>query len=272
MSGLLAGRRIVVPETRELDVLAQMLERQGATAIRCPLVSIHDTPDQAPVVAWLRRFTEHPPEDLILMTGEGLQRLVGFARRAGMEDAFRAVLGKVRKITRGPKPVRRLRELGLDADLAAEPPTSEGIVAALQGQDLSGRRIAVQLYPDLQTSALLDFLEQKGAKADPVLCYVYGSQTEDARVVEIIDEMAEGRVDLITFTSSPQVRRLEEVAGKNRREARLREGLRRTTIAAVGPVVGRAIEQAGARVSIMPENFHMRPMVTAILEALDLEG
>ncbi len=36
MSGLLAGRRIVVPETRELDVLAQMLERQGATAIRRP--------------------------------------------------------------------------------------------------------------------------------------------------------------------------------------------------------------------------------------------
>ena len=107
---------------------------------------------------------------------------------------------------------------------------------------------------------------------DPVLCYVYGSQTEDARVVEIIDEMAEDRVDLITFTSSPQVRRLEEVAGKNRREARLREALRRTTVAAVGPVVGRAVEQAGARVSIMPENFHMRPMVNAILEALDIEG
>jgi uroporphyrinogen-III synthase len=272
MGGLLSGRRIVVPETRELDVLAQMLERQGATAIRCPLVSIHDTPDEASVLAWLRRFTEHPPDDLILMTGEGLHRLVGFARRAGMEDAFRAALGKVRKITRGPKPVRRLRELGLDADLAAEPPTSEGIVAVLQGQDLSGRRIAVQLYPDLQTSALLDFLEQKGAKADPVLCYVYGSQTEDARVLEVIEDMASGRVDLITFTSSPQVRRLEQVAGNNGREARLREGLRRTMVAAVGPVVGRAIEQAGARVSIMPENFHMRPMVNAILEALDLEG
>ena len=105
-----------------------------------------------------------------------------------------------------------------------------------------------------------------------MLCYVYGSQTEDARVVEIIDDMAEGRVDLITFTSSPQVRRLEEVASKNKREPRLREALRRTTIAAVGPVVARALEQAGARVSIMPENFHMRPMVNAILEALDLEG
>src|SRR5436190_17638724 len=178
MSGVLAGRRIVVPETRELDVLAQMLERQGAIAIRCPLVSINDTPDGDSVVAWLRRFIEHPPHDLILMTGEGLQRLVGFARRAGIEDAFRAALGRVRKITRGPKPVRRLRELSLDADLAADPPTSEGIVAVLRGENLSGRRIAVQLYPELQTSALLDFLEQTGAKVDPVLCYIYGSQTE----------------------------------------------------------------------------------------------
>src|SRR5260370_29515363 len=110
MSGLLAGRRIVVPEMRELDVLAQMLERQGATAIRCPLVSIHDTPDEAPVVAWLRRFTEHPPDDLILMTGEGLQRLLGFARRAGMEDALLAGLAKGSKITPGPKPPPRLRQ------------------------------------------------------------------------------------------------------------------------------------------------------------------
>src|ERR687883_188868 len=105
MTGVLAGRRVVVPETRELDVLADMLERQGATAIRCPLVSIHDTPDEAPVLAWLRRFIEQPPDDLILMTGEGLQRLVGFARRAGIEEPFVLALGKVRKITRGPKPV-----------------------------------------------------------------------------------------------------------------------------------------------------------------------
>ena len=198
MTWILAGRRVVVPETRELDVLADMLERQGATAIRCPLVSIHDTPDEAPVVAWLHQFIEQPADDLILMTGEGLQRLMGFARRAGIEEPFLLALGKVRKITRGPKPVRRLRELGLQTDLAAEPPTSQGIIAALEREDLVGRRIAVQLYPEGESSGLMDFLNQKGANADPVLCYVYGSQTEDARVVEIepgpVDRMARGLV------------------------------------------------------------------------------
>ena len=51
MSNALAGRRIVVPETRELDVLAQMLERHGATAVRCPLVAIRDVDDAAPAMA-----------------------------------------------------------------------------------------------------------------------------------------------------------------------------------------------------------------------------
>lgn len=69
MSDELAGLRVVVPETRELEVLARMLERQGATALRCPLVAIIDAADPAPIEAWLRRFVATPPDDLILLTG-----------------------------------------------------------------------------------------------------------------------------------------------------------------------------------------------------------
>lgn len=212
MSVALAGRRIAVPETRELDVFAQMLERHGANLVRCPLVAIRDVPDPAPVVAWLRRFTINFPDDFILLTGEGLERLVGFARRAGMEEVFITALTRVRKITRGPKPVRRLRALGLQTDLAAEPPTTAGIIASLSNEDLAGRRVAIQLYPDNPNLELLNFLHAAGANPDPVLCYLYGSEAEDQRVIELIDEMAAGGVDLIAFTSSPQVRRLRRVA------------------------------------------------------------
>src|SRR6266700_3371224 len=96
----LAGRRIAVLEHRELDRLGGMLEAQGASTLRCPLVAIADAPDPAPVLAWLRRFIDAPPDDLVLMTGEGLRRLLGFAERAGLEPAFRAALGRVRTITR----------------------------------------------------------------------------------------------------------------------------------------------------------------------------
>jgi uroporphyrinogen-III synthase len=268
MSKALTGRRIVVPETRELDLMADMLERHGATAVRCPLVAIRDVEDAAPVEAWLERFIAAPPDDLILLTGEGLGRLVGFAERAGTESAFVAALAKVRKITRGPKPARRLHMLGLKPDLPAPEPTTAGVIAALQGTNLAGRRVAVQLYPD-PNPALLDFLTTAGATPDPVLCYAYASQSEDRLVEETIDAMAAGNIDLIAFTSSAQVKRLRDVAAASSRAAALRTALARTTIAAVGPVVAEAIEQAGGRVTVAPaQSFHLKPMVNAIVAAI----
>ena len=46
-NGALSGRRIALPETRELDRLAQMLEEHGAETLRCPMVAISDVPDPA---------------------------------------------------------------------------------------------------------------------------------------------------------------------------------------------------------------------------------
>ena len=271
MGSALEGRRIVVPETREIEVLAGMLERHGATVMRCPLVAIRDVDDPAPIVAWLERFVATPPDDLILFTGEGLQRLAKLAGTVGLVEKFVAALAGTRTITRGPKPARRLRELGLKPDLPVEPPTTAGIIARLSAENLAGRRVAVQLYPEsAHTELLADFWVDAGAgSVDPVLPYAYASAAEEARVVAAIRAMAAGEVELITFTSGPQLRRLRQVARAKGCEAALAEGFAKTRIAAVGPVVAAAVAAAGGTVAVMPsDNFHMRPMVNAIVEAL----
>ncbi|MFC7476035.1 uroporphyrinogen-III synthase [Dankookia sp. GCM10030260] len=265
MSETLAGRRVMVPETRELEVLARMLERHGAVALRCPLVAIVDAADPAPIEAWLRRFIATPPDDLILLTGEGLSRLLGVAQRGGIEAEFRAALAGVRRIVRGPKPQARLRAIGLSADISAAEPTTAGVIATLSAQDLTGRRVAVQLYPDNPNDALLDFLARAGATPDAILPYAYATKEDDARVEAMLAELEAGRIDLAVFTSTPQVKRLAALAGAER----LRAALGRTRIAAVGPLVGQALEAAGGVVSVMPEDsFHMKPMVNAILAAM----
>src|ERR1700675_118694 len=88
MTEELSGRRIVVPETRELGQLLRMLEDRGADTVPCPMIAIRDAPDIAPVEAWLRRFGKGACDDLVLMTGEGLRRLLGFARRLDLEATF----------------------------------------------------------------------------------------------------------------------------------------------------------------------------------------
>src|SRR5439155_18717547 len=56
MSGPLTGRTIALAEGRQLEELAEVLEKEGATRLRCPMVSILDAPDPAPVLAWLREL------------------------------------------------------------------------------------------------------------------------------------------------------------------------------------------------------------------------
>jgi uroporphyrinogen-III synthase len=269
MTGDLAGRRIVVPESRELDLFAQMLEARGATPLRCPLVTILDSDDPGPIEAWLDRLIAGRLDDLILLTGEGLRRLMAVARRTGRDESALAALEALRTVTRGPKPAKALRELGLTASLPAGTPTTEGVIETMRGETLTGRAVGVQLYPGNPNELLLGFLRQAGATPDPVLPYRYASDAETDRVAAMIEALAAGEVDAIAFTSSPQVKRLVEVADARGLRGRLADGLARTRVAAVGPIVAGALTEIGAKVAIQPsDSFFMKPLVNALADAL----
>src|SRR5215831_7323453 len=93
----LYDRTIAIPETRELDVFAGLLERRGAKVVRCPLVAIYDAPDPKPVLAWMERVIAGACDDLILLTGEGLRRLLSCIDRNGpsLREPFITALARV---------------------------------------------------------------------------------------------------------------------------------------------------------------------------------
>src|SRR2546429_9799806 len=94
----LQGRTVALAEGRQLEELAQMLEKEGATALRCPMVSILDAPDEAAVQAWLGQLIAGRLDYVILLTGEGLRRLLGFADRVGHREARMAALPQTRLV------------------------------------------------------------------------------------------------------------------------------------------------------------------------------
>ncbi len=266
----LEGRTVALAEGRQLEELAQMLETEGAAALRCPMVSILDAPDAAPVIAWLQELSAGRFGYVVLMTGEALRRLLGFAERAGMRDTVIAALGRTRTITRGPKPVRALKEVGLAPTKVAEAPTTDGVIATLRRESLQGRTVGVTLYGE-PNPALVEFLERSGAIARTVLPYVYAPAADAERICDLIERLARGEVDAMLFTSSPQVDRLYEVATERDNKSQLQQGLERTRVAAVGPVVAENLRQRGARVDICPEQgFVMKNLVQQIKR--DLQG
>jgi uroporphyrinogen-III synthase len=270
MADRLNGYRILILETREEAQFSRLLTEQGADVLQCPMFTIHDAPNPAPIEAWIHRFVDKPFDDLVLMTGEGLRRLMKVARRIGIDQNFIAALGKARKFARGPKPGRALREIGLEPQVTTEKPTSDGIIEMLSRVDLRGHRVGLQLYPDKDHGVLIGAITAQGAKVDPVLPYVYDAQAADANIVTAIDEMAAGRIDAIALTNLGQIRRLIEVARTHGYEARLREGLAKTPIASVGPAVSDELKSHGLRTDIYPANdaFFMKPLISAMAAEL----
>ena len=270
MADRLNGTRILILEAREEAQFSKLLAEQGAEVVQCPMFTIHDAPDPAPVEAWIRRAIDKPLDDLVLMTGEGLRRIIKLARARGLDGALVAALGKSRKFCRGPKPGKALREIGLEPQQTTEKPTTDGVIAMLAEFELKGRRLGVQLYPDKDHGTLIGSLTRQGAAVDTVLPYVYDSKAADASIVAAIDEMAADRIDAIALTNLGQVRRLFETARTHGSEARLREGLARALIASVGPAVTGELAAHGLRPDIVPagDAYFMRPLISAMAAAL----
>ncbi len=267
MAGALDGCRVALLEGRQLEDLVRLLEREGAVAIRCPLLAIADVADPGPVAAWLRELADGRLDWVIFLTGEGVRRLLGFAEREGLRDPVLRALAASRIVTRGPKPVQALKELGLSPTLVADAPTTAGVISSLQGHDLRNRTVGVQLY-DESNPALTEFLEQAGATVRAVRPYVYTPRAENDQVARLVEEAAEGELHFLVFTSSPQVDRFFEVIAGNGLEARWQGALGRFRVAAVGPLVAENLRRRGTPVAVCPDQgFVMKNLVQQIKKA-----
>jgi uroporphyrinogen-III synthase len=264
----LEGKTIALAEGRQLEELASLLEKEGAAIVRCPMLSILDAADPAPVMDWLRELIAGRFGFLVLLTGEGLRRMLAVADRHGIKDEVIASLAKLPIVARGPKPGQALREIGLKPTHIAATPTTDGVITTLKQESLAGLTVGVQLYSE-SNPPLTDFLSAAGATVRTVQPYVYAPAADAERVADLIDAAADGKIDAIVFTSSPQIDRLYEVAAERKLEAAWQRAMDRMKVASVGPVVSDTLRRKGARVDIQPEQgFQMKNLVLHVRRAL----
>jgi uroporphyrinogen-III synthase len=267
----LQGWTVALLEGRQQEELARLLEKEGARPWPCPLVQIVEAPDRAAVVAWLRDLADGQFSWLLLLTGEAWRRLVKVATEEGLREAVLAGAARTRIVCRGPKPVQALREVGLAPSLTVHPPTTAGLLATLRNQDLRGQVVALTRYGQVN-EPLETFLTQAGAQPRPVLPYLYAPAAPDDQVVALIHQLHAGAIQALFFTSAPQVERLQQVATLHGLEEVLRQGLRRTCVAAIGPVAAEALRQRGWPVTLCPEQGFVMKNLVQLLKRYRLQA
>jgi uroporphyrinogen-III synthase len=260
----LDGVTVAIPESRFREEFATLFERAGASVRLCPLMTETILEDKSSTRAFIDRAVSSNLDITIFMTGIGTNLILQEAESIGKREALLAALARETIVSRGSKSTAALRKAGIRIDWIPETATTEGLIDLLAGHDLHDRQIAVQLY-GTPNPTLVSALESRGAHVFPISVYTYSAASDPRDVESFIRNIVKGEVQIMVFTSAPQVHALFDAAAALGLDALLRDNLgRQTEVASIGEVTSRALQRYNVRPQIVPDEPKMGPMVRAI--------
>ncbi|MBA3002945.1 MAG: uroporphyrinogen-III C-methyltransferase [Desulfurivibrio sp.] len=249
----LFGKRILVTRTREqASELVRLLEDQGADCVEGATIALAPPDSWEPLDAELSRLGDY---QWLVFTSINAIRFF-FTRLFELGMDCRALAGPKIAVV-GTSTADILKEYGLIADLVPEEFTGEGLAASMVARGVQGCKV---LLPRAKKAreVLPEILQENGAEVSVVPVY-QNVRPKDYDLVR--QELAEGGIDMVTFTSSSTVTNFLEMLGPERDA--LLAGVK---VATIGPITARTAEKAGLAIDLQPKTYTIPSLVESILD------
>jgi uroporphyrinogen-III synthase len=262
MAQELTGKRIVIGASRKTEEMSSLIEKQGGIPI---IRSLQGTVYLAEkkVELQLEKLMDEGIDWGIFTTGIGIETLLDIAGKLGVKGNFLALIQSSRIASRGYKTLSTLKKLGVTPEAVDNDGTTISLIKELEGFDLKGKRVMVQLHGESAPS-LIKFLEDKGALVTTILPYEHIPPQAEV-VAELCKEWKRNQVDAICFTTATQVRSLFDFVRENGYLQDILTGFNTSVIAAaVGKVTAEALKEEGVERVIVPELERMGAMVVEL--------
>lgn len=263
----LAGFTVAVTAARRREELIALLQRRGARTVEAPAIRIVPSGDDELLLAATNRCVATPPDVVVATTGIGFRGWMEAADGWGLGETLRASFTASELLTRGPKAKGAVRAAGLAEAWSPDSESSEEVLARLLAEGVVGRRVAVQLHGE----PLPDFcaaLRAAGAEVVEVPVYRWVPPEDSRPLRRLVEQIAAGQVDCVTFTSAPAVASLLKVARQEDRYDALMSALGDDVlVACVGPVTAAPLVRAGVSV-VMPQRARLGALVRTVVQEL----
>ena len=264
----LDGMRVATLEARMTGALASMISKRGGEPVCAP--ALREAPlDCADDVRYLLDKLEKGSLDVVVFqTGVGARALFKEADRQGRLDFLLESLRGITTVCRGPKPTAALRQVDVQISAGIEAPyTTKELLDALTALPVKGKRLMALQYGE-RNAALMSALSEQCASVDELCLYEWQLPDDTSPMESLLDDLLDGRIDVITFTSQVQIRHLYMIAAANGvSQDDLSDALNtRTIVCAVGPTCAAALANVGVATDTQPEYPKMGHMVNALAE------
>ncbi|RKT04960.1 uroporphyrinogen-III synthase [Streptomyces sp. 3211.6] len=265
--GPLSGFTVGVTAARRADELIALLRRRGAAVVHAPALRIVPLADDGELMAATKELLDTPPDAVVATTAIGFRGWIEAADGWGIGERLLERLGATELLARGPKVKGAVRAAGL---VEAWSPQSESLAEVLDrllAGPVAGRRIALQLHGE-PLPGFVEALRDAGAEVVPVPVYRWMPPEDLAPLDRLLDAVAVGTVDALTFTSAPAAASLLSRARERGLREAVLEALRGPVLAAcVGPVTALPLQGEGVA-TVQPERFRLGPLVQLLCQEL----
>jgi len=259
----LAGFTVGVTAARRREELPALLERMGARVVHAPATRLVPLADDIELIEATRKVLSGPLDDVVITTGAGFRAWLETAAGWGRRDELIKLLGDARVITKGPRAKGVARAAGMAGVWSAGSESWEEVLRHLLAEDLTGRRIAVQLTGD-PAPQLIGTLRRAGADVVEIPVYRWARTDDPTPLRRLVGQVVAGTVDAITFTSAPALSATLAVAAEDGLDEPLLDALRTDVVAAcVGPMTAAPLEERGVT-PITPRRARIGALVRAL--------
>ncbi len=190
-------RRIIVTRARaQASDFAEHLESCGAEVIQFPTIETRPITDNSTLDEAIARLATY---NWVIFTS--VNAVEYFYRRLRENGKDARSLGNAQICAVGPKTVTTLEQIGLCADYV--PSQSRGAIIAAELEDVERQKILLP-RAKIAVEDLPNSLRERGAIVDAIPIYdTVRADTEKCEEIEAA--LVDGRIDMVTFTSSSTV-------------------------------------------------------------------
>ena len=260
----LAGKRVLSLESRRANETADLIRKHAGEPVVAPSMREVPLERNEEALAFAEKLFTGQYDMVILFTGVGTRFLAKVIASRYPEDRFPAALRSLTTVVRGPKPNAVLREMGVTATiLVPEPNTWREILIETEGRP--ERRIAVQEY-GRSNEELLAALRARGAEVTPVRVYQWELPEDIGPLKNAAQQLADGTIDVVLFTTSIQIHHLLEIAESMHLRPAVEAGLRQAFLASIGPTTSDALTEAGFPPAMEPSHPKLGILVKEVAE------
>lgn len=252
----LFGKTVITTRDKDFNFeITNILNTEGANVINFPTIEIKPIKSRKKLDKAIEDLDKY---DFVIFTSvNGVKHFFDRVESLNMDSR---IFGNKKIITIGEKTAQQLKKYGLISDYTPGEYVAEAIIKLCKKIGVKDKNILIP-RAKVAREILPEKLRELGAKVDVVATYETLIPKHRKKILDNIkNRLKEGRIDIVTFTSSSTAKNFFELIGNKK------NNYSKTTFACIGPITADTLKSHGFKPEIIAKNYTIEGLVQEIIE------